>query len=310
MKTNKLTIIGVSVVALILVFSISKFFTTEKFLIIHSDDLGLSSSHNSATILAMREGLVTSASLMVPCPKRDEAIELWRENDDLDIGIHLTVTNEWENYRWGGVADPNLISSLLDDEGYMYPNCKIFLENAELDEIEIELRAQIEYVLEKGLVPTHLDAHMTCLFRGSAELLFTYLKVAQDYEILAMLPKTSFEQIKSAGYLDQLDLKYIGIIDQLYIADEQEYDKKGMEQLYIDILNEVKPGFNVLLIHTSYDDLEMKKITSDTKHWGSQWREEDLKFFTSSKTYKYIFENNIQLINWKVFRKIKELYEQ
>ncbi len=248
---------------LIGIFSVFLFnsLSEKKFLIIHSDDFGLSDSHNSATIFAMREGLVTSASLMVPCPKRDEAIELWRENQDLDIGIHLTFTSEWKDYKWGGVAEDKLISSLLDSEGYMYPDCASFLEHAKKEEIEIELRAQIEYVLQKGLKPTHLDAHMSCLFRGSAEIIFTYLKVAQEYGITAMLTKENFKKINSNDFLSVLDLENIGIIDGLFIADEKNYDDKGMEKLYSNILNKVSPGFFFLLIHTSYIFHYMVEIT-------------------------------------------------
>ncbi|MBW3468306.1 polysaccharide deacetylase family protein [Arthrospiribacter ruber] len=307
MNNNKL-IIGLSLTILILIaFNLINVFLPEKFLIIHTDDFGLSDSHNRATIEAMREGLVTSASLMVPCPKRDEAIDLWKENRDLDIGIHLTFTSEWENYKWGGVAESHLISSILDKNGKMYPDCASFLENADISEIEIEIRAQIEYVLNSGLRPSHLDAHMSCLFRGSSDLIFLYVKLAQEYNILPMLTKENFKKISNEKYLKYLDIDKIGLIDNLFIASESKFDKLGMARHYEELLNGIGKGFNVLLIHTSYEDDEMWSITGTQPYWGTKWRADDFKYFTSLEVYKSIYKNDINLINWKVYKKVKSL---
>ncbi|EOZ96366.1 YdjC family protein [Indibacter alkaliphilus LW1] len=278
--------------------SCSSNFGGEKNLIIHSDDFGLSRSHNLATINAMREGVVTSASLMVPCSWRDDALNLWKENDDLDFGIHLTFTSEWTNYRWGGVSPDSLISSLLDKDGFMYPTCGEFLENADIDEIEIEIRAQIEYVLEKGLRPSHLDAHMSCLYRGSPELIVLYLSLAEEYGITGMLTKQYFKKIDSKKYLSGLNISKIGLVDNLLIADENLYDKVGMYEMYDKYLQKVKPGLNVLLIHTAYDNEEMKAMTEGFEYWASRWREEDLKYFTQESTKQKINDLNIKLVDW------------
>ena len=92
----------------------------DKVLIVHADDVGMSHAVNLATMEALKHGMVTSASIMMPCPWMPEIAAYAREHPDVDFGLHLTLTSEWKYFRWRPVAPPDQVKGLLDPEGYMW----------------------------------------------------------------------------------------------------------------------------------------------------------------------------------------------
>src|SRR5215510_2375772 len=110
--------------------------TDAKLLIVHADDLGMTHSINAATTKAFATGLVNSGSIMVPCPWLLEIATYSRSNPQADLGLHLTLTSEWKNYRWGPVMPKDKVSSLLDDTGYLYLSESEAASRASVTEIE------------------------------------------------------------------------------------------------------------------------------------------------------------------------------
>src|SRR2546426_6127685 len=146
-----------------------------KLLILHADDLGAAHSVDAASFDAFDKGVISSASIMVPTPWIAEVAAYARAHPNADLGLHLTITSEWETYRWGSVESKDKVASLLDSSGTFPSEVQPVTKNAKVVEVERELRAQVERALALGIRPTHLDSHMGALF-STPELMATYVK--------------------------------------------------------------------------------------------------------------------------------------
>jgi predicted glycoside hydrolase/deacetylase ChbG (UPF0249 family) len=263
-----------------------------KLLIVHADDLGVIHSANQATLKAFKEGAVNSASIMVPTPWLSEVAEYAKANPDHDMGIHLTLTSEWNYLRWGPVASKSEVSSLLDENGYFYPDCAQLWENAKIEEVEIELRAQIDKAIAMGIHPTHLDSHMGCLFSTDPRYYELYANLAKEYGIPAMIN----HQIEELGGSD--GTKQPVIINQIFGAGPADFDT-DMATYYANTLRELEPGVHVMIIHCGFDNLESQGMSVDHPYWGAKWRQQDYDFFTSKACDQILEEENIHLVTWK-----------
>lgn len=264
-----------------------------KLLIIHADDLGVSHSENMASIKAMTNGSVNSASVMMPTPWVKEITSYAKQNTDThDFGLHLVLTSEWENYKWGPVASKKDVPSLLDENGYFKDACSA---NINVEEVEIELRAQIDRAYKMGLEPTHIDSHMGCLFFSQPEVLEVYLKLGQAYRLPVLVSSMVSQEL-----LNRYDVKVV--VNEILTISEQEY-AQGAENYYMKKIKELKPGLSTFLIHTAYDNHEMKGMTINHPSWGNEWRQADFDFFTSDKLKDLLIHENIQLITWREIKK-------
>lgn len=269
-----------------------------KLLIIHADDLGVSHSENRASIKAMEEGCVNSASIMVPCPWFPEVASYAKSHPDMDFGLHLTVTSEWKYYKWGATSATHDISSFIDDQGYFYAGVADVAANGKAASLQLELSAQVKKALKAGIEVTHLDAHMGAVM-ATPEFLEAYIKTGRQFKLPVLLdygiPAMQSENIKSL--ITEKDV----VVDALFTAMPTDFEK-GMEQYYTYVLNNLDSGLNVLLIHTAFDDEEMRAITIDHPEWGAAWRQADYDFFTSEQCKSLIESNSIQLVTWKEIR--------
>src|SRR5438067_12165301 len=162
-----------------------------KLLIVHADDLGAAHSINSASIKALESGLVSSASIMMPCPWLPEIAAYARAHPEADLGLHLTLTSEWSLYRWGPVLGKERVPSLLDSSGYLYPLENEAAAHMDIKEVEAEIRAQIARARALGIQPTHLDSHMGTLYQSKA-LFEMFLRVARSQKLPVRVAKTWF----------------------------------------------------------------------------------------------------------------------
>lgn len=264
-----------------------------KLLIIHADDLGVTHTVNKATFNALEEGSVNSASIMVPTPWFPEVAQYAKANPDHDLGIHLTLTSEWKLLRYGPVASRSKVPSLVDANGYFYSDCNELWENAKIEEVEIELRAQIDKAIAMGINPTHLDSHMGCLFATDPRYYKLYTKLGREYGIPTMVN----HQIKQLG--GEGAPEPMAVINQIFGAAPQDFDNDTMSTYYADTLKALEPGVHVMIIHCAYDDLESQGMSFEHPYWGAKWRQNDYEFFTSEECAKILEEENIKLITWK-----------
>ncbi|MFD2200442.1 polysaccharide deacetylase family protein [Shivajiella indica] len=281
---------------------------TDKLLIVHADDIGMAHSENIATISALKNGIVNSTSIMMPCAWSTEVGKLIKDMPDLDIGIHITLTNEWHTYKYAPIASKSEVPGLVGPDGFMYKDCASVAQNASPEEVEKEMRAQIEAALKIGIKPSHLDSHMGCVFYGRPEYLASYIKLAQEYGIPAMLNGEIIDGVINPNpqIFKGIDVDNLILIDRVAIASPQLYDELGMEAFYTELLNDLKPGITVLLNHIAFDDAEMRAITTGFTHWHAKWRQDDYNFFTSQNAKDLIETNQIKLITWKEIGKVSK----
>jgi predicted glycoside hydrolase/deacetylase ChbG (UPF0249 family) len=270
-----------------------------KLLILHADDLGMSHSENAATIYAMENGSVNSASIMVPCAWFPEIAAYARTHPNADLGLHLTLTSEWNFLKWGPVASKTDVQGLVNKNGFFFSTADSVQKSGKPEEVEKELRAQFEKAKECGIDVTHLDSHMGTLF-GKIEYLKILIKLGREYKIPVLLTKDGFRAAFNINLDTVLTDKDVAL-DMIYTASPDDY-RKGMENYYTGVFKSVQPGLSIVIFHTGYDDSEMKAATIDHIDWGAAWRQADFNFFTSEKCKKLLKDQNIHLITWREIR--------
>jgi len=268
-----------------------------KLLIIHADDAGLSHSENRATIQALNFGVVNSYSIMVPCPWFYEISSFALKNPNLDYGIHLTLTCEWNSFKFGPVLGQEKVPSLVNSHGYFYQKRQDVIENAVLKELRDELCAQIDRALSFGLKPSHLDSHMYTL-GASQEFLSVYRDVGQQYKLPVMLNSQLLKEVSNDS-IKALDLNNEVLIDKIYLGNFNDFKNNKLVEYYENSIKALQPGLNMILIHTAFNDPEMQAITKNHPNFGAEWRQLDLDFFTSITCKNIIKKQNIQMISWK-----------
>jgi predicted glycoside hydrolase/deacetylase ChbG (UPF0249 family) len=270
-----------------------------KLLIIHADDLGVAHSEDIASFDAMERGAITSASLMMPTPWVTEVANYFKAHPDMDLGLHLTLTSEWQTYRWGSVASADKVPSLLDSTGTFPNDESIVAAKANPAEVERELRAQIERALALGIHPTHVDSHMGALFT-KPELIATYVKVAHDYH----LPFLAVRQAGFASLQSGITDKDI-VLDAVVIAGDQ-VPRDKWKQFYLDAIANLKPGITELIVHLGHDDSELQAITVNHEPYGAAWRQRDYEVMTSAEFRKALQDNHVILVKWKDLQRIAQ----
>lgn len=269
-----------------------------KLLIIHADDMGLSHSVNTACIKAFETKGITSGSIMVPCPWAMEIMAYAKEHPGLDVGIHLTLTAEWNLYKWGGVNASDQITSLLDRNNNFYPSVEELGKAAKIAEAEKEMKAQIDKVIASGIQPTHIDTHMGSVL-ATPELVKAYLNLSDTYRLPVLFPREYLSWFPPE-IAKELGSK-IFLLDNLFMLDEKSETPKWIDA-YKKGLETLKPGLNQMIVHLSVDNEEMQAISKGHDAYGSAWRQHDLDLVTSREFKDLLKANNVVLIGWKQIR--------
>lgn len=271
-----------------------------KLLIIHADDIGLAQSVNKASIIAYENGGVSSGSIMVPCPWTNDFASYFRENPQVDVGIHITLTAEWDFYKWGGILPATEIPSLLDENGYFYASVEELGQNAHPGEVEKEIRAQIDRAISLGIQPSHLDTHMGSVL-ATPELVQIYMKLGMEYQLPVFVPRLMLMGVPEE--MREMVKKEFVLVDHFFMLNEE---KPGVTWLkaYTEMVEKMGPGLNQLIVHVAMDNPEMQNVAINHPDFGSAWRQKDLDLLSSKEFREVLKQNEIELVGWK---EIKEL---
>jgi predicted glycoside hydrolase/deacetylase ChbG (UPF0249 family) len=235
---------------------------------------------------------------MVPCSWAPEIASYVKDHPGLDVGIHLTMTAEWDQYKWGGITSSDQIPSLLDKNNYFYASVEELGKVAKGAEAEKELRAQIDKAIASGVQPTHLDTHMASVL-ANPELIKIYLNLSEIYHLPILFPR-SYLSWFPPDVAKTLESK-IFLLDNLFMLDPKMITGKWIDA-YKKAIEEMKPGLNEMIVHLAVDNDEMQAISKGHDDYGSAWRQHDLDLVLSNEFKDLLKTNHIILIGWGQIR--------
>ena len=269
-----------------------------KLLILNADDLAVSHSEDVASFAALDQKLITSATVMVPCPWFTEVAAYAKAHPEADLGLHLTLTAEWETYRWGPIASRALVPSLVGSDGNFYASPEDVAKHAKLNEVETEIRAQIERAKAMGIEPTHLDAHMHTLYT-TPELFGVFLKVAREYKLPIRMARND------QPFQAMLPLMAPGdpIPDAIFSPGE-DVPASGWTDYYVNLIKNLQPGVTEIFVHLARDDAETQAIMVNHADWGAAWRQRELATISSAEVRKALADNHVILVGWRDIKKL------
>ncbi len=294
----------------------------DKYLIINADDFGMCHSANLAVFDLFKKGGITSSTIMTPCSWAREAGVWAAAHPEYAVGVHLTFTSEWGNYRWGPVAHNNT-ESLRDSEDFMYHESDEFEKNSDVDEVAAEIRAQIERFRSFGVEPSHLDNHMGSLYgieTGRFELLNTTLDIAGENGLPFRFPGVFMPEMFENDTLEvKIDQSLIAMVfdkvvnyaNSLKVAvpdflipgewnGPQDESYENFKEYIYELYRSFPEGVTETYIHPALESDELKAITGA---WHRRVWEH--KLFSDPQTLQHIDACGIKLINYRDLAKMK-----
>jgi chitin disaccharide deacetylase len=275
---------------------------------LHIDDAGMCHEANLGTIEAVENGVATSLSIMFPCSWTPEIVRYVKEHPNVDAGLHVTLTSEWKNYRWASVAGRKQTPGLCDKDGYMWPGVLNVVAHASADEVETEIRSQLELCRKMGVEPTHLDTHMGTVFANPL-FLQRYTKVAIEMGIPVMLPGGHVRHLAHGNQLMAVPLQAIGrqlwdaglpVLDDLWENCGAKKPEQTKSQI-IKFLRTVEPGVTQLIVHCTRPGESFKNISGSGPN-----RLAELESMLDPDVKRTIAEEKIILTTWRELKQKRE----
>jgi predicted glycoside hydrolase/deacetylase ChbG (UPF0249 family) len=273
----------------------------DRVVIVHADDVGM--CHASTTILPtlFGAGVVTSASVMVPCAWFGEAAAWAKSNPTADIGVHFTLTSEWQHYRWRALTTTTLGSGLVDDEGYFHRGVDAVF--AQIDSIHAmrEIQAQYQRAVAFGMRPSHCDSHMGTMF--GVNTFGPYMSLSQQQRVPVFVPRLSEADLTRRGYdeatrtyqlatLQALEAQGVPVCDHMRFLDlgNPHQGLSDVKQLFA----ELPVGLTYFIGHPVIDTPEIRAIAPD---WQARVR--DFAVMTDPDLRAFVDAQGIHLIGWR-----------
>lgn len=287
-----------------------------KVVILHVDDVGMSFDSNEGAINAMTKGVATSCSVMMPCPWVPSYVHYLKEHPTTDAGLHLTLTSEWNEYRWAPLMGKPAVPGLTDNEGAMWHSVEEVVQHAKPEEVYAEIKAQLDRARTMGFEPTHLDSHMGTLF-GSPAFMQVYVKLGIENHIPVMMPAGHATLIEAQmkfpdAYMNQIRavgktlwVSGLPILDDLYnetyswpVPDDVKNDDKRLQAWktakYIEVLKQLKPGLTMIIMHCTAPTEVFSHISD-----SGPTRKGDMLVMMDPKFRKALEEQHIILTTWR-----------
>lgn len=278
----------------------------DRAVIIHCDDIGMCQASVQAFAELWEFGLVSSAATMAPCSWFPAAARFCREHPGVDMGVHITLNSEWEDYRWRPLSTCDPASGMLDADGYLHQWQPAVWENADPQAVKVEINAQVQAALRAGIDVTHIDTHMGTVQHPKFQQI--YLQAALDFELPAMLPRQDAAGFRLLGLDDSaaemaaaqvvaLEAQGVPLLDHVTGLGLNK-DTDPMERAR-QVFRELPAGITHFIIHPSTDTPELRAITHS---WADRVQEYEL--FKSDALRRFIVQEGIQIIGYRALRSL------
>jgi chitin disaccharide deacetylase len=263
-----------------------------RLLIVNADDFGMCHAVNESVIRALANGVLRSTTLMVPCPWALHAMHFLATHPEVPFGVHLTALSDWVDYRWGPVTPREKVPSLVDPAGHFYnfEHMPQFLAQVDLDELELEFRAQIEAVLAAGLQPTHLDWHALRL-NGRMNILELMFGLAKEYGLAL--------RVAGGAWIETVQGRGLPCNDYDFL-DSYHIDPANKSARYVQLLRELPEGLSEWAIHPGLANAELRAIEGK----GSLFRQADFDFLISEEAQQAVKEEGIILLDYRALQAV------
>ncbi len=258
----------------------------DRVLIISCDDFGLTHSSNEGVISALRNGVATCASIMVPAPWARHAAQLVTADDD--IGVHLTLNAEHDCYRFGPLTHA---PSLLSGDGGFPSAIDDLWEHADPAEVRRELRTQVTRAEAWGIDVTHLAPHLSAITLRP-EFFDAYLDVAVEFQLPIRLPSTV--SASEAGF----PFRTLAADEGVLFPDFFDHDwRAGSRQRVLEAIEQLSPGVTELHLQPALDTPEVRALTADAAGWI-----DDHQFLLEPQVREVLETANVHLIGYRELR--------
>ncbi len=250
------------------------------YLIIRSDDAGMSHSVNMGLRRLIETDLPVSVSIMFACPWYQEMVEILKRHPAVAVGIHLTLNSEWKNYRWGPVAGRGAVPTLVDADGYFFSSSEdLYRNRPDVREVEAELRAQIDRARRSGLAIDYVDYHM-----GTA------VRYPEFREITERLAR-------------EFGLGMSEYFGETRGSPQYAAAPPSKSDSLLALIDRLHPGFNLVVTHVGIDDSELGALVDMNSDYPlpdmSRHRQGELDALTSRQFSEALEARNVRLITYR-----------
>lgn len=282
---------------------------SDRVVIFHADDIGMCQATVSAYRDLVEFGLISSAAAMVPCSWFGETAVYCRDHQathpHLDMGVHLTLTSEWANYRWRPLTTVDPASGLLDEEGFFHRTSAAVAAQGQVTAVQAEIEAQLTRALAAGIDVTHLDSHMGANF--APQFVADYVQLALRHGLPALMLRWDEATLRKWGFgeeaavylAQQQHLEAIGFplfdhITMMPLDDPNDRVTQAKQRL-----DELPAGLSYFILHPAQDTPELRAIAPD---W--RCRVADYEAFTSEKLRQIVADSGVHVIGYRTLREI------
>jgi hypothetical protein len=289
------------------------FSTTDRLAIIHADDVGMCQASVSAFADLQAYGLVSCGAAMVPCGWFPEAARYSRQHPEADLGVHLTLTSEWDSYRWGPLSTRDPATGLLDPEGYFHRRSQEVQEQADPQAVAGEIEAQIQRAKAAGIPISHIDTHMGTV--AHPKFMQSYLQAALAHRVAPMMLRMDEPQwrrfaqehrtgldegaiqflVRTIHTLEEMNVPLLDHLTGLPLDSDPELRLEHAKAAF----DQLPAGVTHFIIHPSQDTPELRGITPD---WAC--RAADWQTFQTDALRQHLRQTGIHVIGYRALQQL------